>query len=132
MINNPKPGKNAALVHWNYTREEWRAFMRWRKMKKSFFHYLFQWLLPKRILKIPQVIITRNEVAIDEVYVPFRDDGRRLKRINIRDAGRMNIMEITYEKINGKQARFTDIFLPVPKGKLREAIRLQEELFTGH
>jgi hypothetical protein len=40
----------------------------------------------------------------------------------------MNILEITYEKISSKLPDLQDIYILVPKGKLREAIELQEYL----
>jgi hypothetical protein len=131
MTDPMKQNKTAALVHWTYSREEWRNFMRWRKMKKGIFQYILLRLWPNGKAAIPQITITRREVGIDNMYEPFHNEERHLKRINIRDAGKINIMEITYEKMNSKHPGFTDIFIPVPKGKLREAIELQEKITLG-
>lgn len=77
---------------------------------------------------IPEISITNYKVWIGDRVRPFRDDQRRLRRVNIRDTGRFNIMEITYELANRQSKRLPVIYIPIPKGKLREAIEVHEAL----
>lgn len=131
MADTPKQDETEALVHWTYSRGEWKTFMRWKKMKKGVFHYIFHRLFPKRNPKTPGIMITREKISIDDADEAFRGDDRQLKGINIRDAGRINVMEISYERSQGSDIISEEIYIPVPRGKLREAIEVQEKLNTG-
>lgn len=119
---------HSILAHWIYTREEWESFLRWKKLRRGFFHYAAYSLFGKRAIVVPEITITGMKIWINDEGESFMDQERKLKRINIKDSGTMNILEIIYEKINGKQRRQHEIRIPVPKGKLREAIELQESL----
>ncbi len=116
------------LAHWIYTREEWRLFHYWRLRRKSLLHYWFYRLQPGKRSPAPEIKITTASVWMNERNECFHENGSIFQRVNIRDAGHLNIIEICYE--NGKENR--EIRIPIPKGKLREAIRLQEELLYRH
>ena len=128
MTDNPKQDETAALVHWTYSREEWRTFMHWKKKNKGLFHYILHRLSPKLNLKTPNVTITSGKVSIDDKHEPFHDNDRQLQRINIRDAGKMNVMEISYQRNDLPNAGPKEIHIPVPKGRLKEAIGVEEKL----
>ncbi|MEI9810662.1 MAG: hypothetical protein WDO16_23875 [Bacteroidota bacterium] len=53
MTDNRKQDNTGALVHWTYSREEWKRFVRWKKMKKSFLHYILHRLWPASKAKTP-------------------------------------------------------------------------------
>ncbi|HEX7904212.1 MAG TPA: hypothetical protein VF487_10055 [Chitinophagaceae bacterium] len=112
------------LAHWTYTRDEWKAFTRWRK---SLFHYLLH-RIPFYSKPIPEVRITSDSVWIGERQQHFSSDEHQLKRINFQEQANMNIMVITYEWFHKKSPGYDEIWIPVPKGKLREAIAVQEQL----
>jgi hypothetical protein len=78
----------------------------------------------------PEVKISQEKLSIGEGQHPFSNPEHILKRVEIRDAGRLNIMEITVERNNTAHAGLHEIRIPVPKGKLREAIALQEKMAT--
>ncbi len=118
----------SVIAHWTYTREEWRRFIRWKKLKKSFLHYTIYFFTPKNQLQVPEIKITWERVWIGDTHQHFHNNDHQLKRIDIRDEGKLNIMEITYEWVNRKTAGLDAIYVPVPKGKLREAIGTQEKL----
>jgi hypothetical protein len=120
--------KTTALVRWTYSSDEWNTFMRWKKMKKGFLPYLLHRLLPRLGSPAPEVIINRGKVSIGDVHEPFSDCGRQLKRINIHDAGKMNVMEIAYQHNDLQHVNPGEIHIPVPRGKLKEAIQVQEKL----
>ncbi len=75
--------------------------------------------------------ITGNNVCINNVKQPFNDKRRQLRRIQICDAGQMNVIEITYTSEESAAGLINEIKIPVPKGKLREAIELQQKLAAG-
>ena len=115
------------LVRWNYSHEEWRYFLRWKQLRKSMIHYFIHLLKPKQ-KRIPEVMITHERVWIDESPEPFHSNGRQLTRINIQDEDKMNVIEISYEQQHQKGSLSGEIRIPVPKGKLREAMYVQDKL----
>ncbi len=117
-----------ALVHWTYSRDEWKNFMRWKKMKKGIFYYILHRLFSPGRAKTPGIKITGDKVYVDNFNEPFQDKDRQLQRINIRDAGKMNVMEISYQRNDLQHAALTEIHIPIPKGRLKEAIGLEEKL----
>ena len=120
--------ETTALVHWTYSHEEWKTFMRWKKRNKGILHYLLHRFLPKQNTKTPSVTITQGKVSIDDVHEPFHGKDRQLQRINIRDAGKMNIMEISYQRNDLQDGGANEILIPVPKGRLKEAFGVEEKL----
>lgn len=126
MEHSPKH-EPMILAHWTYTRDEWKAFTRWTHRKKSIFHYLLHRMAiyPQ---PTPEVQITPQKVCIGERHQHFSSDDHQLKSIHIREQDDMNIMEITYEWFYRKSPGYDEIRIPVPKGKLREAIAVQEKL----
>ena len=115
------------LVHWTYTRDEWKAFTRWSRREKSLFHYLLH-RIPFYSKPIPEIRITPDSVWIGERQQHFSSGEHQLKRINFKEQAGMNIMEITYEWFHKKSPGYDEIRIPIPKGKLREAIAVQEQL----
>ncbi|HEY6502778.1 MAG TPA: hypothetical protein VIZ28_02270 [Chitinophagaceae bacterium] len=130
-MNGPKQDKTDALIHWNYSRDEWKRFMRWKKRREGVFRYTLYLLWPGKSSKTPDIIITKKEVRINDVHEVFHDGDHELRRISIREAGKMNVLEITYENLSSRLHNTNDIYILVPKGKLREAIELQERIREG-
>lgn len=114
----------AIILHWTYTREEWQLFQRWKQWRRGLFHYIVHRVRGQRSDRVPEVTITPGKVWINEVHEPFHDGERRFRAIHIRDAGKLNVMEISYDH----RERVSEIRIPIPKGKLREAIALQDRL----
>lgn len=112
------------LAHWTYTREEWRSFHRWKMRKKSWLHYVWHRLKPGLKRKAVEIKITPDSVWTNERNEAFHEGPCQFQRVNIHDAGKLNVMEICYEQ--GANSR--EIRIPIPKGKLREAIEVQEKL----
>jgi hypothetical protein len=130
MPDTRKQDETATLAHWTYSREEWKAFVRWRKMKKGIIYYILHRLLPAQKKKTPSITITGGNVCVDDVHEPFHNTDCRLKHINIREAGKMNVMEISYERQGMRVNANNEIHVLVPKGKLTEAIGVEEKLNT--
>ena len=128
MHGHEKQDENV-LVHWTYTRDEWKRYLRWKKWKKGPLHYILHYLNPAGQHPAPEIKITPERVWIGDTHQHFNNDDHQIKNVDVRDEGRLNILEITYEKINSKKTGFDEIRIPVPKGKIREAIEVQERLF---
>jgi hypothetical protein len=117
----------ATLVHWTYTRDEWRRFIRRTNKKKGLLHYLLHLFSPER-KKIPEVKITPLRVSIGDNQHHFSSNEHEFKRIDIRDEGEMNVMNITYRWSKRKDPGLDEIRILVPKGKLKEAIEVETRL----
>jgi hypothetical protein len=85
-------------------------------------------LLPKRNTNTPSITITQGKVSINNIHEPFHDADRQLQRIHIRDAGKMNVMEFSYQRNDLPNAGPGEIQIPIPKGRLKEAIGVEEKL----
>lgn len=125
-MTDSRKDEATALVHWNYSHDEWKNFIRWKKRKKGFFHYLF-YLLGSGS-KTPGITISSNSVSIGSARESFLGDDRRLLRVIIRDVGDMNIMEIYYQRMDFDSSGRNEIHILVPKGRLKEAIGVEEQL----
>lgn len=102
--------------------------MLWEKMKKGIVYYILHRILSPGGIKTPIVIITDAGISIDDIHEPFHDKNRRLKNISIHDAGKMNVMEIYYERQGILNTILYEIVVLIPKGRLKEAIGLEEKL----
>lgn len=122
MENFPK--QDEILAHWIYTKEEWQRYVKWKLMRKSWLHYFFHLMRPGKKRFHTEVKIGPSSVWTNELHEPFDEQNRRFRKILIHEAGNMNIMEISYENPQGT----SQIRIPIPKGKLREAIALQEKM----
>lgn len=127
-MDSEKQNETEALIRWTYSRDEWQAFMRWKKRRKSFFHYLLHRLSLSQRTQSPEITISSGRVSVGANHEPFDSNERQLKRVNIHDTGNMNVMEITYQRNDLQNAGRGEIHIPVPKGKLKEAIQVQEKL----
>ena len=119
------------LAHWTYKREEWNGFIRWKKMRRGWLNFLLYYFFGKKQSTIPEITITNQKVWTNDTGETFSDIKRQVRRIHIRDTGKLNILEITYSVFNNGMTTSDEIFVPVPKGKLKEAIQLQENLFAN-
>ena len=128
MTDTQKQDEMPSLVHWTYSRDEWRRFIRWQKLKKGLLHYLFHFFSFGRKTRTPEVKITPEQVWVGDAHRQFSSNGHHLKKIDIRSEGKMNVMEITYEWMGSKAPGFSEIRILIPKGKLREAIIVQDSL----
>lgn len=75
------------------------------------------------------VLLTEQWVKIGNNRKYFVGPVTELKRVEISDFKELNIMSITYEIVS--KGQLNEISLPIPKGKLKEAIEAQQKLTTG-
>lgn len=116
------------LTRWNYSKEEWQHFLHWKTRRKGILFFFFHRMRPVKRQQVPEIRIMADRVWINDVHQPFQNSYRQFREINIREAGRVNILEISYEQSN----RICDIRVPIPKGKLREAFEVRERLLMDN
>ena len=80
--------------------------------------------------KIPEVIVTNKAVIVNGNSNQFLGTNLMLGKVSVNDAGRFNVLEITYGWQTKKGKTFDEIRVPIPKGSLKEAIFLLEKLST--
>ena len=78
-----------------------------------------------------QVIFTNSSVVINGKLNPFKDDNYWLGKIEILEEPEPKVMEITYHWSTRKGNSFDEIRVPIPKGKLGEAVQLVDKLKLG-
>jgi len=115
-------------ISWIYTKEEWRRFERWNARRKGVFEYLWHFFFHKEKPHVRSVELTKQSVTIADKKKYFAGPVTELRRVEIYDKREFNVMIITYEIVSKKQ--FNEIRLPIPKGKLKEAIDAQEKLMS--
>jgi hypothetical protein len=116
------------LVHWTYTKEEWKAFLRSSKKRNNVFYRVVHYLFSPTVKFAPQVSITPEKVWIGNDQQYFSSSKHELRQIDLRHEGFINILAITY----GRGGSNHEIRIPVPKGKLREAIEVQDRLMPNY
>jgi|SRR5215831_14137999 len=128
MTDTRKQQESTALVLWTYSLDEWNNFLNWKKKKNGLFQYFLYRFFSRKIKRTPEITISETRVGVDNVQESFHDSRRRLRRVSIHDAGSMNVMKICYHAPDLPQKGPFEINILVPKGKLREAIQLQDKL----
>ena len=131
MNDSLNQDETAALVRWTYSPDEWHRFVKWKKRRQGFFHYLVHLLTTRKNATPPDIEVTPNRVSFDDVHEHFHNAEYRLQRINIHDAGPLNVLEIAYRRRDQGSGPNAEINIPVPKGKLMEAIKLQDTLHNS-
>ena len=114
------------LAKWNYTKEEWDGFRRWKTKQNGILRYLLSFLNFRQDRKAPEITIAGDRVWFNDFHEPFQNSSRRFMDINIREADRLNILEISYEQKNKTKG----INVLIPKGKLLEAFEVQDRLIV--
>jgi hypothetical protein len=112
------------LVKWNYTKEEWKFFRKWKSRKGGMFFNLFSWLRSLYQREVPEIRIASDRVWFNDMHEPFQNSHRLFMGTNIIEGEQINILEISYEF----GSRLQGIKIPIPKGKLKEAFEVQERL----
>ena len=127
MNNVIKPGEVKWIVRWIYTKEEWQHFEKWKARHKGILNYLWHFLFHED-KTVQSVELSDQWIKIGGKGKYFNGPVTELRRVDIYDRGQINIMNITYENISKNQ--LNEISIPIPKGKLKEAIETQERLMN--
>ena len=113
-------------ILWIYTKEEWGRFERWNATRKGVVELVRHFLFYKQKQDVQSVELTEQSVTIADKRKYFSGPVKELRRVEIYDKKDFNVMIITYEIVSKKQ--LNEIRLPIPKGKLKEAIDAQQKL----
>lgn len=90
----------------------------------SWSQYQVKWKQPHP----PEIIITSDNANVNGKLTIFNGDGKFLRKADIKEKYDRNVLEIIYESQKGERVSSKELIIPVPKGKLREAIVLLESL----
>lgn len=118
------------LAHWVYTRREWNNFLRQENRRKGFFYRLIHLIGFGAKKIIPEVKITPDKISVGETHHRFSTNNSSLRRVNILEDGKINVLEVRYDSAGANFEKINEVRIPVPKGKLKEAILVQEKLFS--
>jgi hypothetical protein len=125
MTNSKTTVPENYIVEWNYTKNEWKNFEKWNSRQKTIFHFL-QFLFFPNTGEAPKISFTRTSIVIDGKARSFNGPLIQVKKVNISNNDLLNILTISYENLD--QGKSNEINIPVPRGKLKEAIQLQNQL----
>jgi hypothetical protein len=126
--NLPNPDEKMILAHWTYSREEWIHFLRWNSLQKGIVPFVWNRLTRPDPKIIPEVVITPIEIWTGRKNLAFNNSSNRFMHVDIRDTGSFNVLEISCERTKQHRTTTHEIKIPVPKGKLKEAMQLQDRL----
>lgn len=116
------------LSQWSYTKEEWKNFLNWKSRKYGKVYTLIRNIICIKEQNVPEVKIATDRVWIDKEHKPFQSRNRQFRCIHIREEKNINILVICYEQEN----KIIGINVPIPKGKLREAIEVQQRIILDN
>lgn len=119
--------KGVILASWTYSRQEWRAYRAGLARKRPWPLGLLARLLNRIPAKIPSVSLTPEQIIVGKKMVSFTKGGNCLKEVELHSEGDINLLSIVIET-PGEWNTSREIRVPVPKGKLREAFRVQDAL----
>jgi hypothetical protein len=125
MNNVTNPDEENWMLRWIYTNDEWRHFEKWNAKNKGIFNYLWH-LLFYRNRQVQSVELTEQWLKIGNKREYFNGPVTEFRRIHICEKGEINVICLTYENISKKQLK--EVSIPIPKGKLIEAIEAQGRL----
>jgi hypothetical protein len=126
MKQLPKP-KDDVSVHWTYSPEEWSIFRKSRVPGQGFLAVFGRFLSGVFSQKAPTVQITPEKILIGRRCRHFNNNRTFIRTVDLRDQGGINILSIRFTGDENSRSA-GEIIVPVPRGKLKEAIRLQENL----
>jgi hypothetical protein len=76
------------------------------------------------LLKTNVVVITNTGVFVNGKFNPFRSESRQLKGVEINEQANPKVLTIIYDSFSSKGATSDKISVPIPRGRLGEAVKL--------
>lgn len=112
-------------IRWTYTPQEWKEYTCKIKGENLLLRVWnrFRWLIT---FKTPEVHITPLSIKVGKEKTALRN-GIWVKNIDLKEIGGVNIMSIHLAGLR-HNAEPEEIIIPVPKGKLRDAMVVREGL----
>jgi hypothetical protein len=121
-----KGHNTAEYVRWTYTRKEWSEFLHASGWKKRWPHIMKK--IMARFHKRPAVLISTERLSIGGVHYGFSSSKNRLRNIDLREEGSVHVLSFEYENLHEAAELWKEVKVPVPRGKLREAIGIQNRI----
>lgn len=120
-----------ASISWQYTRKEWNHFLKatgWKKHLPAWIRMLAaRWIHRK----VPEVKIHTDQLTIGPERYYFFSDRKKLRNVEIREEGPVNVICFEYENKPASSERWKIIKVPVPRGRLKEALQMREHLLSA-
>ena len=116
------------IASWVTSGRELKKFYHWQRRKRK--TNMRAWLqsigafVGVGLLKTNIVVITSTGVYINGKFRSFRSESRELRAVEIIDEANPKVLAITYCSRSGKRNAASEIRVPIPKGRLGEAVRL--------
>jgi hypothetical protein len=135
--------RGEVIAAWTYTNDDWKRYLYWQQQRRR--RYVWVQIVTVvtmggiicllqmskacgfHALKKKYIIITATGVVIRKRFIPFNTNNRQLKTIHIIEGWQVYILTIICHSMISHQ-KTTTIFIPVPKGRLGEAVRLVMQL----
>ncbi len=117
-------------AHWTYSKQEWKAYLYNSLKRKNFFLRTWKKLLLSFTCKAPEVKITPVSITIGNERREI-SHAVRVSNIELMNIDEINIMTVSFEII-GAGDKAGKIHIPVPKGKLRDAFELRQNLLDAN
>lgn len=114
------------LVNWTYGPAEWLRFIRNKSVSGNVFRGIYCRIRTFFMLSAKPVKIGRQGIWAGGRWIVRPENGWRISGADLAEKGPWNMLEINYQDKTG----FRQIELPVPKGKIREALELIRSLTT--
>ena len=108
------------LARWTYSREEWRSFLFRHHKKGSLVNTLVR--RARFIPRSPEILFSDDAVSVGGKTWPL-GHPLQLKEINLYEEGMVNVMRLVFAR--------TEISIPIPRGKLREALDLRRKIIDS-
>jgi hypothetical protein len=79
-------------------------------------------------VKMPEITITSGIATVNGKSTIFHGDDKWLRKVDIKEVNNLNILEFIYEWRAETGVSFDELRIPVPKGRLREAVEALDRL----
>lgn len=89
-------------------------------------YFIRTWMSKWKGSKVPEIIIADDTAIVNGKSTVFHGNGKFLRKVDVKENSNINIVEITFERLTRNGSIFEAITIPVPRGRLREAMELQE------
>lgn len=101
------------------------------------FYGLMKYFLMMQSIKLnrqkqPEVIITTEAIVVNGRMNRFYGNNLWLGKVEVKEVEAFNILEVTYCWGTRRGKSFDEIRVPIPKGSLKEAIKVQDKLMTAY
>lgn len=89
-------------------------------------YFIRTWMTRWKGNKAPEIIIADDTAIVNGKHTVFHGNGKLLRKVDVKENNNINIVEITFERLTRKGSLLEEITIPVPRGRLREAMELQD------